>query len=81
MVMNVQSLPAMASPGTIHQTAMQGARQAVQEVDRGAAKLSSGNVDVRTVVETDQQVTLYTLNMKMISMADEMVGQVLDILA
>lgn len=79
--MNVQSLPALANPGSIQQTAMQGARQAIREVDRGATQLSSGKVDVRTVVETDQQVTLYTLNMKMISMADEMVGQVLDILA
>lgn len=79
MSMDVMSSPA-AFTG-LHATAAEGVRRASRGYAAEAAKLSSGKVDVATFVEAKQQTTLYSLNLKLLKMSDEMVGSVIDLLA
>lgn len=66
---------------SIQSQALSGAHRALKAYSAEAAKLSRGEVDVSSIVEAKQQSTLYTLNLKLISTADEMTGQILNLRA
>ncbi|HKJ91258.1 MAG TPA: hypothetical protein VJ960_09020 [Oceanipulchritudo sp.] len=79
--MNIDPVSTSGSLTSIRQTAMNGASEALRNVERETRSIASGNLDVRSVAELDQQTTLYSINLKLLAMSDEMTGQVLDLLA
>ncbi|MFO7724714.1 MAG: hypothetical protein R6V45_04110 [Oceanipulchritudo sp.] len=79
--MNIDAASTSGSLPHLHQTAMNGAREALLKVEEESRNLSSGNLDVRSVAALDEQTTIYSINLKLLSLSDEMAGQVLDILA
>jgi hypothetical protein len=79
--MNIDPVSTSGSLTSIRQTAMNGANEALRKVESETRSIASGNLDVRSVAELDQQTTLYSINLKLLAMSDEMTGQVLDLLA
>lgn len=66
---------------SIQAQAFSGAQRAAGAFGAEAEKLSRGELEVKPFVEANQQSTLYTANLGVISTADEMVGQVIDLRA
>jgi flagellar hook protein FlgE len=65
----------------IQTQAISGADRAAKAYGAQAEKISRGEVDVPSIVDSNQQSSLYTANLQVISTADEMVGQVLNLRA
>lgn len=55
--------------------------KASQALAQETAAIAAGDVSVDRMAEVKVQQNLYTLNMQMLKMTDDMVGQVLDMLA
>ena len=66
---------------SIQAQAFAGAERAAGAFGAQAEKISRGELGVRPIVEANQQSSLYTANLKIISTADEMVGQVINLRA
>lgn len=61
--------------------ATSGAKRAEREFAEVAQAVAAGDVSVGRMAEATEAQTLYAVNMKMLKMTDEMVGQVLNLLA
>ena len=68
-------------PASLEQTALNGAQRALSGHQHYAAALQRGEITAANMVGLKQQFLMYTLNLKLIGMADEMKGQLLDMLA
>ena len=65
----------------IQAQAYSGAQRAAGAFGAEAEKINRGELEVKPFVEANQQSTLYTANLSVISTADEMVGQVINLRA
>ena len=65
----------------MHLQAYASAQQAIDGVVAASAQLGQGNLDLSNVIELKEQSTLYKMNLKLIEIADEMAGQVLNLRA
>lgn len=60
---------------------LKGAQRAEQAFMEKTEEIGRGNLEPRTFIEANQQSTLYSLNLKLFSISDEMTGHVLDLKA
>jgi len=65
----------------LHGASMRGAQAARTRMADHAQALGAGDIRVERVVGMQQEAHLYSINLQLLKMADEMVGQVLDLLA
>lgn len=57
------------------------AQQALEGAAAASAQIAHGNLEPSNVIELKQQSTLYSMNLKLVSIADDMAGQVLNLRA
>jgi hypothetical protein len=79
--MNIENLPAVTGTRNMQTLAINGALRAQQAYTAEAEKISRGDFSVNSVVEANQQSTLYSINLKLFSTADKMTGSVLNLIA
>lgn len=60
-------------------TAVQGSKRSMSRMNEAAQRINSGELTARNVVTMKEQSALYSMNMKMIKVADETVGQLLNL--
>jgi hypothetical protein len=61
--------------------AMQGMVQAQNQLARDIRKVAEGDLGVDRVVSVKESSFIYSMNIQLLKISDDMVGQVLDLLA
>jgi hypothetical protein len=61
-------------------TALRAAGDSVEKINKAAGRISEGDIRVENFVALKEEFLLYSINLKLIKIADEMIGQTLDIL-
>ncbi|MFT4902082.1 MAG: flagellar basal body rod protein FlgG [Lentimonas sp.] len=65
----------------LYQSASKGSEAAQLQAFEASEKIAAGNLEPRTMVQLNESAQLYKLNAKLVSVADQMAGTVLNMRA
>lgn len=74
MELSVQSI----SGRSIHSSALKGLRSLSTTMDPNAVRLANGDISVRHQVALNQQMFIYSINLRLLKIADDISGEILD---
>lgn len=60
---------------------LQGLRAASLNIDQNARRLAQGDISVKRMVSLNQQMFIYSINLHLMKISDDMIGEVIDVLA
>ncbi len=65
----------------LHTAALQGLQGAAFRMSQNASQIAGGDISVERMVSLNQDQFLYSINIQLLKISDEMVGELLEILA
>ena len=65
----------------MHGIALQGLRGASARMNHNAGQIARGDISVERMVSLNQELFLYSINIQLLKISDEMVGELLEIFA
>ncbi len=69
------------SPYQMHSIAMEGLRKASSNINLNANRIAEGDISVERMASLNEELFLYTINIQLLKISDEMVGELLEIFA
>jgi flagellar basal body rod protein FlgG len=70
-----------AASSNLSATALTGSRQSLERLNKAAERIQTGDVSIENMVTLIQEPIVYTMNMKVIQVSDEMAGQLMNLRA
>lgn len=66
---------------SLQSTALKGTRDSLERFNQQAEAISRGDIDAANMIGLREESLLYSMNLQLIRITDEMIGQTLDMLA
>lgn len=70
-----------SSPSQMHSIAIQGLQRASSNMNLNASRIAQGDISAERMVSMHQEMFLYSINIQLLRISDEMVGELLEVFA